>query len=478
MSSTAQLSAKDRIATLLDENSFVEIGALVTRRSTDFNLAQKEVPSDGVITGYGIIGNKLVYVYSQDVKAMNGTMGEMHAKKITRIYDLAMKVGAPVIGMIDCAGLRLQEATDALAGFGDIYAKQAMASGVIPQISIIFGSCGGGSAISASLCDFVFMEEKNAKLFVNSPNTIEGNYVSKCDTASAKFMAESGAVDFISDDEALLLNNVRSLIEIFPLNNEDDPAGDDNLDDLNRDLTAFDPLADDITASLKDLSDNGLFVEVKAAYAKEMVTGFIRLNGMTVGAIANRKAVTGEDGKAVQKFDTVLTSAGCYKAEKFIKICNAFNIPVLTVTNVTGFSTAMADAKSIGIASAKLTYAFVNASVPKINLIAGKAFGSAYVVMNSKNIGADMVFALENTEIGTMEADLAAQIMYPELNTDERSKMAKEYKELQQSAESAAKRGYVDAIISGDSVRRQLIFAFEMLYTKRDTRPSKKNGTV
>lgn len=478
MSSTAQLSAKDRISTLLDENSFVEIGALVTKRSTDFNLQQKEVPSDGVITGYGIINNKLVYVYSQDVTAMNGTMGEMHARKITRIYDLAMKTGTPVIGMIDCAGLRLQEAADALAGFGDIYTEQVMASGVIPQISVIFGTCGGGSAISASLSDFVFMEEKNAKLFVNSPNVIEGNYISKCDTASASFMAGSGVADFVCGSEEELLGKVRELIDILPRNNEDDPAVETSNDDLNRDVVLFDPPADDIAKAISELSDNGLFIECKSAYAKEMVTGFIRLNGMTIGVAANRRAVTGEDGKAVQKFDTVLTSAGCQKAEKFVKICNAFNIPILTLTNVTGFSTAMSDVKSIGDAAAKLTYAFINSSVPKVNIVIGKAYGSAYVVMNSKNSGADMVFALDNTEIGTMDAEIAAQIMYPEASVNDKKEKADEYRRLCQSIGAAAKRGYVDAVISSDSVRRQLIFAFEVLYTKRDARPTKKHGTI
>lgn len=478
MGSTAQLSAKDRITTLLDDNSFVEIGALVTKRSTDFNWQQKEVLSDGVITGYGVIDDKLVYVYSQDVKAMNGTIGEMHAMKITRIYDLALKVGAPVIGLIDCAGLRLEEATDALAGFGDVYYKQVMASGVIPQITAIFGSCGGGSAVSASLSDFVFMDEKNAKLFVNAPNTIEGNYVAKCDTGSAKFMAEAGVADFIGEDEEAVIKSVRELVEFLPSNNEDESAGDSCDDDLNRDSALFSELLTDTTLALKELSDNGSFMEIKEYYAKEMVTGFILLNGMTVGAIANRTEMKGSDGKVTQKFDNSLTTAGCYKAEKFVKVCDAFNIPVLTLTNVTGFSTSMSDAKTIGIASAKLTYAFANASVPKINLITEKAYGSAYITMNSKHIGADMVFALDNSEIGTMDAELAAQIMYADSDAKTKAIKSAEYKELQQSAVSAAKRGYVDAVISGDSVRRQLVYALEMLYTKRDTRPAKKHGTV
>lgn len=478
MSSTAQLSAKDRIATLLDDNSFVEVGALVTKRNTDFNLSQKEVPSDGVVTGYGIIENNLVYVYSQDVTAMNGTMGEMHAKKIAHLYDMALKVGAPIIALIDCAGLRLQEATDALAGFGEVFLKQTMASGVIPQVTAIFGTCGGGSAVSASLSDFVFMEEKNAKLFVNAPNTIEGNYAGKCDTAAAKFMAEAGVADFVCEDEVSVLNQVHNLIALLPSNNEDDAAMEECSDDLNRELTTFEDEIEDAVLALKDISDDGFFMEVKAEYAKEMVTGFIRLNGMTVGAVANRTVIFDKDGKSATKFDSVLTTAGCYKAESFVKICDSFNIPILTLTNVTGYSTTLADAKSIGIAAAKLTFAFANATVPKINVVTKKAYGSAYITMNSAHIGADMVFALENAEIGTMDAELAAQIMYAEEDTKTKKEKAAEYQVLQQSAVSAAKRGYVDAVIAGDAVRKQLIFAFEMMYTKRENRPAKKHGTV
>ena len=209
MSSTAQLSAKERILSLVDEHSFVEVGAYVTKRSTDFNLQQKEVPADGVITGYGVIDGKLVYVYSQDVTSMNGTVGEMHAKKICQIYDLALKVGAPVIGLIDCAGFRLQEATDALNAFGELYVKKTMASGMLPQITGVFGTCGGGSTILASLSDFIFMEKQNGRLFVNSPNTLENNHRSKCDTSSATYCAEAGLVDVLGEDEASVLQSLR-----------------------------------------------------------------------------------------------------------------------------------------------------------------------------------------------------------------------------------------------------------------------------
>ncbi len=483
MSTTAQMSARDRISALLDANSFVEIGALVTKRNTDFNLQEKEAPSDGVITGYGVIHGSLAYVYAQDVSAMNGTMGEMHAKKITRIYDLAMKIGAPVIGLVDCAGLRLQEATDALAAFGEIYLKQAQASGVIPQITAVVGSCGGGSAVLASMSDFVFMEEKNAKLFVNAPNTLEGNNTNKCDTASASYMAGKGAADFVCGSEAELFESMRELMSVLPYNNAEEAAGEAETDDLNRQLENLSGELSDAALALSDISDNGLFVEVKKAYAKEMTTGFIRLNGMTVGAVANRRAVLDENGKASEKFEDRLTTAGCYKAESFVKFCDAFNIPVLTLTNVSGYAATVPEAGSISIAAAKLTYAFANATVPKINVITEKAFGSAYITMNSKHIGADLVYALEGAKIGTMDAELAVQIIYAdELKGAGGAKIAaekaKEYDELSQSAAAAAKRGYVDAVLAPETLRQHLLYGFEMLFTKRENQPVRKHGTV
>ena len=477
MSSTTKLSARERIITLLDDSSFVEIGALVTKRNTDFNLAQTDAPSDGVITGYGLIDGDLVYVYSQDAAVLNGTMGEMHAKKIVAMYDFALKVGAPVIGLIDCAGMRLQEATDALAAFGNVYLKQSMASGVVPQITAVFGTCGGGSAVSAALSDFTFMPAEGAKLFVNSPNAVEGNFVGKCDTSTAQFQAEAGAVDVVKEDEAAVLASIRNLISFLPCNNEADYAFE-CADDLNRATETFGELSCDPAVALAEIADDHEFFELKADYAKEMVTGFIRLNGATVGAVANRSAVLDENGKATEKFDTLLTAKGCAKAERFVKFCDAFGIPVLTLTNVTDYASSMCEEKSVALAAARLTNAFASATVPKVNLICQNAMGSAYITMNSKHIGADLVFALDTAKIGMMDAKLAAQIMYAGETTDVRNEKAAEYDELQCSAVAAAKRGYVDSIIEADAVRQHLVYAFEMLYTKREARPSKKHGTV
>nr|WP_278414474.1 carboxyl transferase domain-containing protein [Mediterraneibacter faecis] len=471
-------SASRRIATLLDEGSFVEIGGAVTARSTTFNLQEKAAPSDGVITGYGVIDGNLVYVYSQDADVLGGALGEMHAKKIARIYDMAMKMGAPVIGLIDCAGLRLQEATDALEAFGSLYHKQALASGVIPQVTAIFGMCGGGLAVVPGLTDFTFMEVKDGKLFVNSPNALEGNEISKCNTASAEYQSKTaGLVDGIGA-EAEILGQIRDLVCMLPANNEDDMSYEECTDDLNRICADIANASEDTAIALAQIADNQILVETKKDYAKEMVTGFIRLNGMTVGVVANRSKVYNAEAEVEAEFDSVLTVDGCKKATDFVNFCDAFSIPVLTLTNVTGFAATVESEKNMASAVAKLTYAFANATVPKVNVIVGKAFGSAYVSMNSKSIGADLVYAWPTAEIGMMDAKLAAQIMYADADAETLNEKAAEYKELQSSPNSAAARGYVDAIIEPADTRKYVIGAFEMLFTKREDRPAKKHGTV
>jgi acetyl-CoA carboxylase carboxyltransferase component len=471
-------SASRRIATLLDEGSFVEIGGAVTARSTTFNLQEKAAPSDGVITGYGVIDGNLVYVYSQDADVLGGALGEMHAKKIARIYDMAMKMGAPVIGLIDCAGLRLQEATDALEAFGSLYHKQALASGVIPQVTAIFGMCGGGLAVVPGLTDFTFMEAKDGKLFVNSPNALEGNEISKCNTASAEYQSKTaGLVDGIGA-EAEILGQIRDLVCMLPANNEDDMSYEECTDDLNRICADIANASEDTAIALAQIADNQILVETKKDYAKEMVTGFIRLNGMTVGVVANRSKVYNAEAEVEAEFDSVLTVDGCKKATDFVNFCDAFSIPVLTLTNVTGFAATVESEKNMASAVAKLTYAFANATVPKVNVIVGKAFGSAYVSMNSKSIGADLVYAWPTAEIGMMDVKLAAQIMYADADAETLNEKAAEYKELQSSPNSAAARGYVDAIIEPADTRKYVIGAFEMLFTKREDRPAKKHGTV
>ena len=470
--------ASQRIASLLDENSFIEIGALVTARATDFNLKQTETPSDGVVTGYGVIDGNLVYVYSQDASVLGGSMGEMHAKKIAKLYDLAMKTGAPVIGLIDSAGLRLQEATDALNAFGEVYMKQTLASGVIPQITAIFGNCGGGLALIPTLTDFTFMESKKAKLFVNAPNALDGNEISKCDTSAADFQSEKvGIVDAVCE-EAEIFAEIRELVNMLPANNEDTDSYIECADDLNRVCADLANCVGDTAIALANIADDNYFFETKRHFAKEMVTGFIKLNGVTVGCVANRTEVYNEEGEVTEKFEPVLTVKGAKKAADFVTFCDAFEIPVLTLTNVKGFEATTCAEKNIAREAAKLTYAFANATVPKVNVVIGKAYGSAYVAMNSKSIGADMVFAWDSAEIGTMDAKLAAKIICSGQGADKIDECAKEYAELQNNVVSAAKRGYVDTIIAAEDTRKYVIGAFEMLFTKREDRPAKKHGTV
>ena len=483
MSNSAQTLSGKRIESLLDDNSFVEVGSYVTARNTDFNMTAQETAADGVITGYGTIEGNLVYVYSQDASVMGGSIGEMHAKKISGIYKMAMKMGAPVIGLLDCSGLRLQEATDALDGFGQMYLEQTLASGVIPQICAVFGNCGGGMAVSSAIADFVFMAE-DGKLFVNSPNALAGNDVSKCDTASAKFQSEeAGLVDMVgSEDE--ILGQIRTLVSILPANNEDDMSYDECEDDLNRVCADLVGWTGDTAKALAEISDNYFFMEVKKEYDPSMVTGFIRLNGTTVGCVANRTEIYNEENEKTEEFDAALSARGCEKAAEFVNFCNAFNIPLLTLVNVKGYKQCTCTEKKIAKAAGRLTYAFANADVAKVTVVIGEAFGSAYVTMNSKSIGADIVYAWPQAKIGMMDAQSAVKIMYSEdIEKSENaaaliSEKAAEYEKLQSSAQAAARRGYVDDIIEAGETRKRVIAAFEMLFTKREDRPSKKHGTV
>ncbi len=454
MSNTAKMSARERIESLVDANSFVEIGGMITKRNTDFNMQEKAVPADGVITGYGVVNSNLVYVYSQDVMALNGSVGEMHAKKIAGIYEMAIKAGAPVIGLIDCAGIRVQEALDALAGFGEIYMAKVKASGVIPQISAILGSCGGGAAIASQLGDITLMDQENGKLFVNSPNAIAGNRVEKCDTSCAAFQEETGNIDIVCENENEVFDKIRELIDLLPAN-AGTAAIVENSDDVNRVLEGFEGYATDAGTALTQLADDTKFVELKAGYGKEMVTGLLSLDGVTVGAIANSA-------------EGILSTAGCKKAEQFTYFCDAFGIPIITLTNAKEYAATMEEEKTISQAVADLTYAFASADVPKINVITGEAYGSAYVTMNSKHIGADLVLALESAKVGVMDARVAAQIMCEDEisgagNTKEAlEEKAKEFDKLQDGAEAAARRGYVDNVISGRELRKHLIYALQM----------------
>lgn len=456
MNLSERTQAFRRIEALTDENSFVEIGAMVTSRSTDFGLANKETPGDGVVTGYATIEGKLVFVYAQDAAALNGSLGEMHAKKIVKCMEMAMKMGAPVIGLADCSGLRLEEVTDALNGFGELFKVEAKASGVIPQIMGIFGKCGGGMAIAAGLSDFVYMENK-AALFVNAPNTLDGNYKSKLDTASAAFQSENtGLVDGIGTEEEII-DDIRSLVAILPSNNSE-MAVEDSTDDLNR-LTEDLEGVSDVRDIAGGIADGGLFIETKKDYAKDVLTGFVRLDGVTVGVIGNKEAK--------------ISANGLQKAAGFLTFCDAFEIPVVTLAAVTGFKAEISEEKAMAGAAAKLAYAYANSDVPKISVLVGDCYGSAYAAFASKAAGADIVYAYENVNVGVMDAAMAAKIL--EQDSAKIPEVQKNFAE-KQTALASARRGYVDEIVSAENLRKNVLIALEMLFNKREESVTKKHS--
>ncbi len=467
-------AARGRIASLLDPQSFVEIGAYVKSRSTDYNMQKKDTPADGVVTGYGTIEDRLVYVYSQDASVLGGAVGEMHAAKIVALYRKAVEMGAPVIGIIDSQGLRLQELTDALAGYGKIYAAQAQASGVVPQITVVAGTAAGGAAVIPGLSDFTFMIDKQSKVFVSSANAMEKGTDFDAIAAASVHGAKTGLADFVCADEAECFTKVRALVDMLPANNGEDAPIYENLDDLNRVSDVLNAVVPedgsgfDVRGVLAELADASQFMEVKAEYAKSMVVGFMRLNGGTVGVVANNSAE--EQG--------VLTVGACRKAAQFVRFCDAFELPILTVTDTVGF-VASKDEENAGLAqaAAELTSAFAQATVAKVNLITGKAYGSAAMVMNSKETGADVVLAWPSAEVAVMNAQSAARILYAEElnNGADLAEKTEEVAELS-TPYAAAARGSVDDIIEPAQTRKHLLVAFGMLAGKQQLSPAKKHS--
>ncbi len=467
-------AARGRIASLLDPQSFVEIGAYVKSRSTDYNMQKKDTPADGVVTGYGTIEDRLVYVYSQDASVLGGAVGEMHAAKIVALYRKAVEMGAPVIGIIDSQGLRLQELTDALAGYGKIYAAQAQASGVVPQITVVAGTAAGGAAVIPGLSDFTFMIDKQSKVFVSSANAMEKGTDFDAIAAASVHGAKTGLADFVCADEAECFAKVRALVDMLPANNGEDAPIYEDLDDLTRVSDVLNAVVPedgsgfDVRGVLAELADASQFMEVKAEYAKSMVVGFMRLNGGTVGVVANNSAE--EQG--------VLTVGACRKAAQFVRFCDAFELPILTVTDTVGF-VASKDEENAGLAqaAAELTSAFAQATVAKVNLITGKAYGSAAMVMNSKETGADVVLAWPSAEVAVMNAQSAARILYAEElnNGADLAEKTEEVAELS-TPYAAAARGSVDDIIEPAQTRKHLLVAFGMLAGKQQLSPAKKHS--
>ena len=481
-----KLTARERINLLLDAGSFVEIDAFVTHRCTEFGMDKKEAPGEGVVTGYGTVDGRLVYVYAQDFTVIGGSLGEMHAKKICKVMDMAAKMGAPIVGLNDSGGARIQEGVDALAGFGEIFIRNTHNSGVIPQICAIMGPCAGGAVYSPAIMDYIFMVENTSRMFITGPqvvSSVTGEEVTAEELGGAKTHSEkSGVAQFTAPDDETCIAQIKELLSYLPSNNlEDAPyaAPTDDINRLSEKLTSIVPdeatKAYDVKEVITEIADNGKFFEVQKDFAKNIVVGYARMNGQVVGIIANQpKVMSGS-----------LDVDSSTKAARFIRFCDSFNIPLVTLTDVPGYFPGVSQEHN-GIIrhGAKLLYAYSEATVPKINVILRKAYGGAYIAMSSKHLGADVVMAWPTAEIAVMGPDGAANIIFKKDIAEsadpiaERAKKIQEYRNKFSSPYEAAKRGYVDDVIEPDSTRPRIIAALEMLASKRESRPAKKHGNL
>lgn len=479
-------TARERIQMLMDPNSFVEMDAFVETRSIEFGMQQKKVSGDGVVTGYGTVNGRLVYVSSQDFTVIGGSLGEMHAAKITKVMDMAMKMGAPFISINDSGGARIEEGIDALSGFGEIFRRNTIASGVIPQISVIMGPCAGGAVYSPAITDFVFMVDKTSQMFITGPQVIKavtGEDVSFEQLGGAgTHNSISGVAHFRSASEEDCIRDIKRLLSFLPDNNLSDSELADCTDDVNRIAAELNGIIPDEPNKPYDMKqvitavvDNGDFLEVLEGFAKSIIIGFGRVNGRTIGIIANQPQVNAG----------VLDVDSSDKAARFVRFCDAFNIPVVTFTDVPGYLPGVKQEHS-GIIrhGAKLLFAFSEATVPKINIIIRKAYGGAYIAMNSKHLGADMVFAWPTAEIAVMGPDGAANIIFKNDIAQAqdpvqcRNDKIQDYRDKFSNPYVAASRGYVDDVIEPAETRIRLASALEMLTSKRETRPAKKHGNI
>lgn len=480
-----KLTARERIALLMDEGSFEEIGALVTHRSTNFGLEKQKFYGDGVVTGYGTVHGRLVYVFSQDFTVVGGSLAEAHAQKICRIMDLAMQNGAPVIGMNDSGGARIQEGVVSLGGYADIFYRNTMASGVIPQISAIMGPCAGGAVYSPAITDFIMMVENTSYMFVTGPNvvkTVTHEEVSSEDLGGASaHSVKSGVTHFACANEVECINNLKALLSYIPQNCEEEApalpytAGNEKREKLNNIIPENANSPYDIREVISEVVDGGEFLEVHKDYASNIVVGFARLAGRSIGIVANQPAYLAG----------VLDINASKKGARFVRFCDCFNIPLLVFEDVPGFLPGT-DQEWHGIITngAKLLYAFCEATVPRVTVITRKAYGGAYDVMNSKHIGADMNYAWPTAEIAVMGAKGAAEIIFKKEIDEAADKEAKlkekeqEYADLFANPYSATERGYVDEVILPENTRDKLIKAFKMLENKVATLPRKKHGNI
>ncbi|MGL4362675.1 MAG: acyl-CoA carboxylase subunit beta [Cellulosilyticaceae bacterium] len=468
------LTARERIAALMDENSFVEIGTFMKSRSTAFNMETCDTPADGVVCGYGTVNGVLVYTYSQDASVLGGSIGEVHAQKIAKMYEDAIKMGAPVVGFIDTVGLRLQESLDALNGYGQIFAKMTKASGIIPQIAVICGDCAGGTSFIAGLSDFTFISTQNGRMFLNSPSALEDKHASFDTIASAKVhLSESGIAVSGCDSEENLITQVVTLIGYLPSNSSEEAPTFECMDNLNRvdaALNTFDFSSQTTSSIIESIADENEYLELFAEYGQQAIVALGRMNGTSVGFIGNESTAC--------DYDSVK------KITQFVRFCDAFNIPIVTLTNIVNFESTV-ETEKLGIIKevSKLVAAFAGATVPKINVIVKECFGTGYVTMNSKHIGADYVYAWPTAEIAVMNNEVAVKIIYGDeiaANENPAEFMAEKIKEYEESTNvlAVAARGYIDDIIEPAATRKRIIAALETLKTKQVNDLYKKHPTV
>jgi acetyl-CoA carboxylase carboxyltransferase component len=481
-----KLTARERIDLLLDPGTFNELDMFVTHRTSDFGLDDQKILGDGVVTGYGQVDGRLVYVFSQDFTVFGGSLSETHAEKICKIMDLAMKNGAPVIGLNDSGGARIQEGVVSLGAYADIFLRNTLASGVVPQISAIMGPCAGGAVYSPAITDFIFMVEQTSYMFITGPNVVKSVTHEDVDFeqlgGARVHSTTSGVSHFSCPSEPDCIRLIRQLMSYLPSNNLEDPPRITPTDSPKRTEEALDSIipdnpnrAYDMKAVIKYVVDDGDFFEVHEHFALNIVVGFARLNGRPVGIVAQQpRSLAG-----------VLDIDASVKAARFVRFCDCFNIPIITLVDVPGFLPGT-DQEHNGIIShgAKLLYAYCEATVPKITVITRKAYGGAYDVMSSKHVRGDVNYAWPTAEIAVMGADAAVNILFKDeieraANPEQRRKeLIAEYTEKFNNPYIAANRGYIDEVIEPRHTRTKLINALEMLKNKRDTNPPKKHGNI
>ena len=477
-----KLTARERIEVLLDEGTFEEFDLYVAHRAVDFGMAEQKYPGDGVVTGWGTINGRLVYVFSQDFTVLGGSLSETHAQKICKIMDMAVRNGAPVIGLNDSGGARIQEGVASLAGYAEVFRRNVEASGVVPQISVIMGPCAGGAVYSPAMTDFIFMVRDSSYMFVTGPDvvkTVTNEIVTAEELGGARTHTQKSSVaDGAYDDDVEALEQTRRLFDFLPLNNREKPPVRPFHDDPARVDMRLDTLIPDSANKPYDmkeliltLADEGDFFEIQEAYARNIITGLMRIEGQTVGVVANQPMVL----------------AGCLdidssrKAARFVRFCDAFNIPILTLVDVPGFLPGTAQEYGGVIKhGAKLLFAYSQTTVPMVTLITRKAYGGAYDVMASKHIGADINYAWPTAEIAVMGAKGATEILYrSELgDPDKIAARTKEYEVNFANPFKAAERGFIDEVIMPHSSRRRIARAFAMLRTKKQEQPWKKHDTM